>query len=202
MRSASQVRLKKYFYCVRPLLAVAWLRDRGSLDANLAGPVVELAARYGSKSRHEAFRRTARAARTPQERNRFQLGLAAFRDPALVERTLALTLTDEVSTQDVVPLLARVLANPAGRERCWEFVRERWRDLSPRISSGLAPRLITALPALQKPIYRRQVAAFFRVHPIPTASRALKQALERFDLDRETRRRAAPALRRWLRSSL
>lgn len=31
MKAGEQVRLKKYFYCVRPLLSVLWLRDRGGL---------------------------------------------------------------------------------------------------------------------------------------------------------------------------
>lgn len=31
MRAAEEVRLKKYFYCLRPLLSVAWLRDQGGL---------------------------------------------------------------------------------------------------------------------------------------------------------------------------
>ena len=177
-----------------------YLRDRSTLDANLAGPVVELAARFGAKSRYESYLRTMRKANTPQERTRFELALAAFRDPALVERTLATSLTDDVPTQDVVPLLARLLANPAARERTWDFIRTRWEELSSRISPGIAPRLINALPALQRPIYRRQVAAFFRTHPIPTAGRALKQALERFDLDAELRRRALPDLRTWLRA--
>ena len=177
-----------------------YLRDRSTLDANLAGPVVELAARFGTKSRYESYLRTMRKANTPQERTRFELALAAFRDPALVERTLATSLTDDVPTQDVVPLLARLLANPAARERTWDFIRTRWEELSSRVSPGIAPRLINALPALQRPIYRRQVAAFFRTHPIPTAGRALKQALERFDLDAELRRLALPDLRTWLRA--
>jgi puromycin-sensitive aminopeptidase len=178
-----------------------YLDDRASLDANLAGPVVELAARYGGKSRYEAYLRTMRRANTPQEKTRFELALAAFRDPALIERTLGLCLTEDIPTQDVVPLLGRLFANPAARERTWEFVRTRWEDLSPRISTGLASRLLTALPALQRPIYRRQVAAFFRAHPVPTAARALRQALERFDLDAELRRRAVPEMRRWLRAT-
>ena len=137
-------------------------------------------------------------ARTPQERSRFEFALGAFRDPALVERCLALTLTDAIPTQDVVPLLGRLLANPAAREPTWEFIRARWKELSPRVSPGLASRLVSALPALQKPLYRQQVAAFFAAHPLPTAARALLQALERFDLDAELRERALPELRAYL----
>jgi puromycin-sensitive aminopeptidase len=176
-----------------------YLKSRAALEANLAGPVVELAARHGGGARYDAYLRTIKAARTPQERTRFEMALAAFREPALVERTLALALSDVVPTQDVVPLLCRLLANPHARERTWEFIRERWADVSPRISGGLASRLVSALPALQKPLYRRQVASFFATHPLPTAARALLQALERFDLDADLRGRIVPDLRSALR---
>jgi puromycin-sensitive aminopeptidase len=176
----------------------AYLKSRTALDANLAGLVVGLAARRGDAARFEAYLRAMKAAKTPQERSRFEMALGAFRDPALVERALSLTLTDDVPTQDVVPLLVQLLNNPAARERAWEFIRERWKELSPRVSPGLASRLVSALPALQKPLYKRQVAAFFASHPIPTAKRALSQALERFDLDAELRERALPELRAYL----
>jgi puromycin-sensitive aminopeptidase len=176
----------------------AYLKSRTSLDPNLAGPVVELAARQGDKARFEQYLRALKGARTPQERTRFELALGSFRDPALVERALALSLTDTVPTQDVVPLLGRMLANAGAREATWEFIRARWKDLEPRISPGLARSLVSALPALQKPLYRRQVESFFAAHPLPTAARALLQALERFDLDAELRERAVPELRAYL----
>lgn len=178
--------------------ASAYLRDRATLEANLAGPVVEIAARRGTKARYEAYRRTLRRARTPQERMRFQMALGAFRDPALFARTLELLLSDEVPTQDVVPLAIRLLANPEAREETWRFIQAHWKALSPRIPPGLAPRLVSALPALQTRRHRQGVAAFFRAHPLPTATRALQQTLERFDLDAELRQRLAPGLRRWL----
>ncbi|TDJ01031.1 MAG: M1 family peptidase [Deltaproteobacteria bacterium] len=178
--------------------ASAYLRNRAALDANLAGPVVEIAARNGTKARYQAYLRTMRRARTPQERTRFELALGAFRDPALVARTLELLLSKQVPTQDVVPLAVRLLANPAAREETWRFIRSRWKALAPRVPPGLAPRLVSALPALQTRRHRESVAAFFRSHPLPTAARALQQTLERFDLDAELRGRVTPKLRRWL----
>ena len=177
-----------------------YLLDRSALDANLAGSVVELAARVGDKARFDRYLKTMREAVTPQERTRFLFALGAFRDPALCTRALELSLTDAVRTQDVVPLLGKLMQNRAAREATWEFIQTRWPELSPRVSGGLASRLVAALPALGGRRYRREVAAFFRAHPLPTAARALKQALERFDLDAELRRRAGPALERWLAS--
>jgi hypothetical protein len=107
-------------------------------------------------------------------------------------------LTDAVPTQDVVAVLVRAIGNRAARERAWRFVTRSWPQLRRRLPPMMVTRLIDALPALQTPVFKREVAAFFRTHPVPTAARAVKQALERFDLNYELRQRAAPGLARWL----
>jgi len=178
----------------------SYLRDRTSLDANLADSVVALAARTGEASRYESFLAAVAAAATPQERRRFLFALGEFREARLVERTLALTLSDTVPTQDVVFVLARLLANRAARERTWGFVKRRWSALRKRMPPMLVTRLVEGTPALQTKAAKRDVASFFRTHPIPTARRALQQALERFDLNAELRQREAPGLRRWCES--
>jgi puromycin-sensitive aminopeptidase len=175
----------------------AYLARRDSLDPNLADPVVALAARTGDGARFDAMLEAFEASATPQERRRFLLGLAEFRDPRLVRRALALCLTPRVPTQDVALVLARLLANPAAREATWAFVKARFSRLRKRMPPMLATRLVEATPALG-PGLRRDVAAFFRAHPLPAGARALEQALERFDLDAAFCRLARPELARWL----
>jgi hypothetical protein len=59
-------------------------------------------------------------------------------------------------------------------------------------------RLIESTPMLREPRYAREIARFFRQHPVAEAKRALRQALEVFRLNAELRRRTAPGLARWL----
>jgi puromycin-sensitive aminopeptidase len=160
--------------------------------------VVALAARAGDAKLLRRFERAMRRAKTPQEQRRFLFALADFREPAQIERTLALSLTDAVATQDVIFLLARLLGNPAAREPTWRFVKKNWARLRRRMPSLLAGRLIEATPALLTPAYRRDVASFFAKHPVPSGARVLRQALERFDAYRALRRPAARALERFL----
>ncbi len=177
----------------------AYLEDRRSLDANLADPVVSLAARHADAARYETLRAAAGAAGTPQDRRRFLLAQGDVRDARLVERTLRRCLGGEIPTQDVAFVLCRLLANPAARERTWSFLRRSWKRVARRVPPMLAGRLIEATPALATRAHRREVASFFRAHPVPAGARALRQALERFDLDHAFCRRAAPQLREWLR---
>ena len=176
----------------------AYLRDRGALDPNLADPVVGLAARVGDQALYDGYRGLVAEARTPQERRRFLLGLAAFRTPETIRRTLAATLSPDIPTQDVAFIFMRLLGNPAGRSHAWKFLTRRWSALRRRIPPLMISRLVEALPALREPRAAREVRAFFATHPVPEASRALKQTLEVFRLNAELRRRTAPGLARWL----
>jgi aminopeptidase N len=178
-----------------------YLRDPRSLEPNLVGPVVLAGARAGDLALHARYLALSGAAgKTPQERRRFRMALCEFRDPACTDRTLNLCLGERIPKQDLPLVLARLLDNPAARERAWTFMQRRWHELGRRISPQLVSRLIDATPALQGERKRREVMAFFERNPVPTAQRALRQADERFRLDAALRRRAAPALTDWLSS--
>jgi puromycin-sensitive aminopeptidase len=176
----------------------AYLADRSTLEPNLAEPVVALAARVGDANLYDRYREVAASARTPQEQRRFLLNLAAFRTRAEVSRTLDALLTPEIPTQDVAFLLVRLFGNPKGREETWRFLRRRWAALRKRIPPLMLARLVDATPALRTARHAREVREFFRAHPLPEAARALRQALERFRLNAELRRRTAAGVLRWL----
>ena len=175
-----------------------YLADRGSLEPNLADSVVALAARVGDSALYERYRTVAADARTPQEQRRFLLNLSSFRGRESIDRTLAALLTSEIPTQDVAFLLMRMFGNPNGRDGAWRFLRRRWTAIRKRIPPLMLARLVEATPALRTPRHASEVRAFFRDHPLPEASRALRQALERFRLNAELRRRTAPGVARWL----
>ncbi len=179
-------------------LADRYLADRRAIDPNLADGVIALAARIGDAALQRRFVAAMRDATTPQEARRFLLGLGAFREPRLALRSLALVLTDAIPTQDVVPLLVRMLANPAAREATWTFVERRWPRLRRRVPPLLAGRLVESTWRLLSPAHRRSVARFFAANPLPSGERALRQSLERFDWYRRFRVPAAADLRRWL----
>lgn len=174
-----------------------YLRDRASVEPNMVDPLIGIVARDGDEQRFARFRQAVGTSRTPQESRRFQLALGDFRDPALARRAAELTLTPEIPTQDVGFLLIRLLANRAAREATWEFIQANWAPLAKRLPPMMVSRVIEATASLQTREHRKQVAMFFRAHPVETATRALKLALERFDLNDELRRRASRELRAW-----
>ena len=109
-----------------------------------------------------------------------------------------MSLTPEVPTQDVGFLLIRYLSNRVARPLAWAYVQKNWEAITGRLPPMMASRLIEATALLQTKEHRKDVAAFFKQHPVDTAARALKLALERFDVNEEFRRRAASELKEWL----
>ena len=171
---------------------VSYLRRPGSLEPNLAGPVVVVGARRGDLARHARYLAESVRASTPQEQRRFRMALAEFRERACIDATLQLCLDARIPTQDVALLLSRLLENPAARERTFEFLRRHWRALEQRMPAALTSRVIDATPLLGTEAHRRALHDFFAKHPVPAAERALRQADERFRLDAALRERAAP----------
>jgi hypothetical protein len=94
--------------------------------------------------------------------------------------------------------MMRLIGNRHAREAAWSFIQRQWEKLSKRLPPMMASRLIESTAALQTREHRREVATFFRAHPVETGTRALRLALERFDVNEELRRRAAKELRSWL----
>jgi puromycin-sensitive aminopeptidase len=176
----------------------AYLDDRNAIDANLVGSILTLGARRADATRLAQYLEASQHDVTPQERRRFRMALADVRDPALVQEVLRASLTPAIPTQDVALVLARLLSNRDAREAAFEFVRARWPELRERMPAMLISRVVEAMPALRTESHRKQVMAFFAAHPIPTAVRALRQADERFRLAATFRKRAAPALRKWV----
>jgi len=179
---------------------LAYLADRAALEPNLADGVVAIAARRGDAAVYDRLLAAVGGAKTPQERRRFQLALADFGVPALVKRTLASTLSEEIPTQDVGLVYMRLFANADAREHTWAFIKKNWTAVAKRLPPMMVSRVVDSTPTLRSKEYRRDVAAFFKAHPVPTARRALQQALERFDLNAELSRRTAKSLGRWLAS--
>ena len=173
--------------------------DANSVDPNLVDVFMAIAAQNGNPALFDAYLAHMREARTPQDEVRHLFGLAAFEDPVLVQQALDLAITPAVKTQDVGPLLARLLGNPVGKHQVWNFIRVQWAAVEERLPPFMRRRLVSATVNLATAEARDEVAAFFAEHPVPGAERTLRQTLEQLDVLIAFRERAAPRLRDLLR---
>ncbi len=153
--------------------------DPDAVDADLADAVVRVVAAHADGDTWEELRERAAAARTPQDRLRFQGALADTADIHLVRRFCELVLTDEVRTQDGLFLLRRALANRHAAEVVWGFVEDHWEVLATRFPSASVPRLVEGIRGVTDRALAERIAAFLDTHPLPQGATVVRQHRER-----------------------
>jgi aminopeptidase N len=163
-------------------MADDYLRDRNSLDSNMVTPILEGASAVGDAKLYEEIVAQYKKGGTPEEVRRFLYTLAEFRDPDLLEKTMAFALTDGVRSQDKSRLMRAVIENPAGSKVGWDFVKKHWDDIEKQISDAQQLGLVQATSALCDQTSTDDVKAFFTRHPVAGSDRALAQSLEKINI--------------------
>jgi puromycin-sensitive aminopeptidase len=174
-----------------------YLKDPTSLDGAVADSVVKLAALDGKADRWEDFRQRSKTG-TPESKLRFRYALAGFEDPALVDRTLQLTLGDDVPPEDVLRIIGLEMENPLGRAAAWSFFRKNFSQLRKKAPEFGFSRFMVAAGRLCEPKSAEELRAFFTEHKLEAAEKRVDAAATSIKLCTELKKREAANLSQWL----
>ncbi len=179
-----------------------YLKDPSGIDPDLAETVIELAALGNDSTLYDQYRDRLKSSTDPQEYYRYLQALPRFTSPELVDRTLALTLTPDLRSQDVATLIAGLMTEPDARSRTWQFVTTHWPAFENKLGvfQGL-PRVMGAAASFCSVEDQKAVEAFFTAHPVPAAERTLRQVLETIGSCSEIRTLQHEKLAAWLKTS-
>jgi puromycin-sensitive aminopeptidase len=164
------------------------------VDPALVAASINILAATQGADRYEDFRGRVETADTPQDELRYLSALADFDDEALMRRTVEMTLTGDVRTQNGPYLLRRALTNREQGHIAWEFVRSNWEAVNERFPSNSIVRMLEGVRSLSTPEVAESVFAFFREHELPQGARSLSQHLERLRVNVALREREAKPL--------
>lgn len=159
-------------------LWTSYLKNSGTLSANLLPPVVEVIASQGDDSRYEQFLELRKTAKTPQEESRFLFALTAFRDEALISRTLQSILDGAIKTQDVPQVLRSLFFNIDGTKLSWQFLTRNWDKLVAMLPLQGIIRLCEGITCLIDPSLENEISSFFVNRNIKGNEKGLAQNLE------------------------
>jgi len=125
--------------------------------------------------------------------------LGRFEDPALVQRSLEYSISDQVRSQDAPFLLGALMANSHNREPAWSFIREHWPQVEAKLTNFSTGSVINNASQFCDAATRDEVQQFFAQHPIPGTDRTLKQSLESINLCIDLRQQQQGNLASWLK---
>ncbi len=168
--------------------------DRASVDPNLVPALISITAYAGGPAEYEEFRANSKTAKTPQEEQRYQFALAAFRQLDLLERTLAMTVNGEVRSQDAPYLMRSLLMNTDGRERAWAFMKEHWEDMLRHYPDNSIVRMCEGIVSLVTARLEAEVNQFFVAHPVKQGTKTMEQHLEKLRIAVACKQREAANL--------
>jgi puromycin-sensitive aminopeptidase len=170
-----------------------------ALDASVLSAVIAIVAYTGGTTEYDEFCARFKAARTPQEEQRYLRALAGFRPPELIRRTLDASLNGEVRMQDAPFLVRDLLLGIHSRELAWAFVKEHWEEMERLYpsQSGLR-RLCEGITGLATATLEADVRSFFARRVVSFGGKTLDQYLEQLRVAVVFREREALSLRTYL----
>jgi aminopeptidase N len=135
-----------------------------------------------------------------EEKVRMLRAMSMFSDNDLLKKTLAISLNhDLVRNQDVVSLVTSIANNNAGLTMAWDFVKSNWPEFDRRYGDGgfAIMRLVAMTGNFISSRKADDVKAFFENNPTPSATRTIKQSIERINLNAAWLDRYDNDLQRW-----
>jgi puromycin-sensitive aminopeptidase len=171
-----------------------------TLMPDLRSGTYRIALKHGDQSTFDQIIDLYKKASMHEEKERCMEALGAPTDVALLQRSIDFAMSEDVRLQDAVFVIARVAANPAGRELAWDYLKKNADALYKKYSGGfLIGRLVKGCTqnflSLEK---AKEVEAFFAEHPPPSADRAVKQAIEEIKNNVAWLERDHDAIKKWL----
>ena len=179
----------------------AYRKDATTVDPNIVPALVAILAHRGDEARYDEFDAGFRAASTPQEERRYLFSLAAFQPKALLERTLARTISGDIRMQDAPFLVSAILGNVYGRELAWDFIKTNWEKMDQLFPKQGFRRMCGGIINLATPALERDVREFFCLRQIDLGGKTLEQYLEQLKIMVTVRERDGAALRRYLQAA-
>ncbi|HVL03505.1 MAG TPA: M1 family metallopeptidase, partial [Acidimicrobiales bacterium] len=176
----------------------AVLAGSTTVDPDVAAAVLAVVASVGGADDYEVALERYRTSPSPQEAERYLYALARFPSVELARRTLAMSLTDDIRSQNAPYVVGRLLGNRHAGSLAWTFVEEHWDAMNTRFPDNAIPRMLGGITALSTPELATRVEAFLDEHPVPQGAQTVAQHRERLRVNVALRAREGQRVAEWL----
>jgi aminopeptidase N/puromycin-sensitive aminopeptidase len=174
------------------------LADPSSVDHEMAGGALSLAALNGDAAFYDRVMTALKNPKSPEEYYTYLFTLPQFSDPALLERTLNYAISTDVRSQDALQVIGSVMRNPAGEKLAWKFIQSHWDAVAKAGGPFASAEVVGATSVFCNAGMRDQVTEFFSAHKIAAAERTYKQSIERINSCIDLKSQQEPQLASWL----
>src|SRR6267378_3525703 len=122
-----------------------YLKDRSTVPADLRAPTFAIAMHCGDAATWQKLHELGLKTTSTEEKQNYYEALAFTTDPKLIQKSLAIALTDELPTSRAVFMVSKVARESDRPDLAWEFAK---RNLKPLIAKVDALNANSYLPSL------------------------------------------------------
>ena len=172
-----------------------------SVDPDVAGTALFIAARSGDAPLFDRFLDAAGKSTDRQDRRRLLAALGGFRDPALIDRALGLVLSGNFDIRETQALFTGINAEQPGREKSFAWLKSNFDLFTKMIPHQMLGRMPAYAGSFCDEKNRGEVEAFFndrKIQQYDGGTRTLAQTLERIQLCTAYRAAQAPSVHSFL----
>jgi len=157
-----------------------YLQKPESLNPDIQDAVFSLAAWSGAIS-YDKLLQLYKKAPSQEQKIRFLGALSSFKDPKLLLKTLDLSQSKDVRSQNMHIPIMRISANHHGKKILWPWLKKNWKKLRVKVGVGspLLNRVVTSISAVADESMQGEIKQFFKKNHTPGTEMTLSQTLER-----------------------
>src|SRR6185295_7538080 len=122
-----------------------YLKDRTSVPADLRPPTFAIAMHYGDGATWQKLHELGLKTTSTEEKQNYYDALAFATDPKLIQKSLAITLTDELPTSRAVFMVAKVTRESDRPDLTWEFAKKNLKPLLAKVDALSANSYLPSL---------------------------------------------------------
>ena len=175
-----------------------FLENPASLDVNLRDALVGVVGRHADEQTYDALGKLARTAGNGRERIRYYSAMARASDPKLIERTLQLTLTDELAPERASELIL-IVAMGEHPELALQFATANFKALAAKHGPEFRYFFMSRLMSnFAEPSYAKQLANFAPAQETSGGRIEALRAEARIMESASFRERQLPEIERWI----
>ena len=167
-------------------LALKWLADRKAVSPDVAGAVLDVAARNGDRALFDKLHAEAKRATDRHDRQQILGAIGAFRDPAIAKAALQLVASSEFDPRESLEIVWGLTGEASTRQLAWDFLKANFDSMVKRLSAEMMAFTPYVGVSFCDEAHEREMEAFFkeRSPKLPGGPRVLAQATERSQLCR------------------
>ena len=170
-----------------------------SLPPDLRAPVLAVVGRYADEKTWNTLHELGLKTTSSEDKQNYYNALACATDPKLVKKTLAIALTDELSTSRATFLVSRVARDSGHPDIAWEFAKTNMKALLAKVDAAGANRYAPSLFSFFSENSRADELESYAKKNLPQATAPhVAKAMEEIQFRTEFKKRLTTQLNAWI----